>query len=161
MDIDVKKVMLKLLETQKEYVLADLEKYSEAMVAVFTADGTSYVTFPKFQGEVAKIAEYTAIVETAKSKNAILMITVNDARVRMNATAADLENYRGGDFDETNSRTCVVLTGSGPGLQSCSLELGYTISGGRVAFDPEPEFLFGIELNLLPDWPSRESHGSV
>jgi hypothetical protein len=54
MDIDVKKVMLKLLETQKEYVLADLEKYSEAMVAVFTADGKPYVEFPKFQDEAGK-----------------------------------------------------------------------------------------------------------
>jgi hypothetical protein len=161
MDIDVKKVMLKLLETQKEYVLVDLEKYSEAMVAVFTADGKPYVKFPKFEDEAGKIAEYTAIVETARSKNAILMITVNDARVRKNATAADVENYRWGDFDETNARTCVVLTASGPGLQSCSLELGYTISSGRVEFDPEPEFLYGIELNLLPDWPGHEAQGSA
>ena len=161
MDIDVKKVMLKLLETQKKYVLADLENYCEAMVAVFTADGKSYVTFPKFEGEESKMAEYTAIVETAKSKDAILLITVNHARARLNAADAGLENYRGADFEATNSRPCILLTASGPGLQSCSLELGFAINDRIVAFDPEPEFLYGIELNLLPDWPSREAHGPV
>jgi hypothetical protein len=159
MDLDVKKIMLMLLERQKEYVLADLENYSEAMVAVFTADGQSHITFPKFQSEASKIAEYTAIVETAKSKDAILMITVNHARRRLNAAGAELDDYRWGDFDETNSRTCILLTASGPGLQNCSLELGYTVNGRSVEVDPEPEFLYGIELNLLPDWPGRQPHG--
>ena len=39
MDINVKKLMLTLLERQREYVLEDLEEYGEAMVAVFTVDG--------------------------------------------------------------------------------------------------------------------------
>jgi hypothetical protein len=159
MDIDVKKVMLTLLERQKEYVLADLEKYSEAMVAVFSADGQSYIAFPKFQSEASKVAEYTAIVETAKSRDAILMITVNHARRRLNTADAELDDYRWGDFDETNSRTCILLTASGPGLQNCSLELGYAIDDRSVEFDPEPEFLCGIELNLLPDWPGGQPHG--
>jgi hypothetical protein len=42
---------------------------------------------------------------------------------------------------------------SGPGLQSCSLELGFDIKDGTVQFDPEPALLDKIELNLLPGWP--------
>jgi hypothetical protein len=152
-DIDVKKVMLALLERQKEYVLEDLEDYGEAMVAVFTADGESYVSFPTFEDEISKIAEYSAIVKTAKSKNAVLIITVNSARTKANPTDAELKNYRWGDFDATNSRRCILLTASGPGLRSCSLELGFDIRDGQVQFDREPELMDKIELNLLPDWP--------
>lgn len=61
MDIDVKKVMLTLLERQKEYVVEDREDYSEGMVAVFLVDGSSYVTFPEFEDEESKIAAYSAI----------------------------------------------------------------------------------------------------
>jgi len=153
MDIDVKKIMLTLLERQKEYVLEDLEEYGEGMVAVFTPDGKSYVSFPEFEDEASKIAEYAAIVETAKSRNAVLIITVNSARTKANPTDTELENYRWGDFDGTNSRSCILLTASGPGLQSCSLELGFDIKDGTVQFDPEPELMDKIELNLLPNWP--------
>jgi hypothetical protein len=159
MDLDVKKLMLKLLETQKGYVREDLKDYSEAMVAVFAAGGERYVAFPKFQDEFTKIDEYAAIVETAKSKGAVLMITVNGARTRLNATDAELEDYRWGDLDETNSRPCILLTASGPGLRSCSLQLGYTINNRTVEFDPEPEFLYETQLNLLPDWPHSEPQG--
>ena len=153
MDIDVKKVMLSLLERQKQYVLEDLEEYGEGMVAVFTPEGESYVSFPKFEDEASKIAEYAAIMEKAKSMNAVLIITVNSARTKANPTDTELENYRWGDFDRTNSRSCVLLTVSGPGLQSCSLELGFDIKDGTVQFDPEPALLDKIELNLLPGWP--------
>jgi len=157
MDIDVKKVMLTLLERQKEYVLEDLEQYREAMVVVFTADGQSYVSFPRFEDGISKIAEYSTIVETAKSKNAVLMITVNNARTKVNPTENELENYRWGDFDSTNSRSCILLTASGPELQSCSLELGFDIKDGKVQFDREPELVDKIELNLLPDWPETSA----
>jgi len=153
MDINVKKLMLTLLERQREYVLEDLEEYGEAMVAVFTVDGESYVSFPEFEDESSKISAYSAIVATAKSKNAVLMITVNRARTKANPTETELENYRWGDFDATNSRSCILLTASGPGLQSCSLELGFDIKDGKVHFDREPEIMNKIELNLLPDWP--------
>ncbi len=124
MDIDLKKVMLTLLERQKEYVPEDLDGYGEAMVAVFTADGNSYVTFPEFDDEESKIVEHTAIVDKAKSEDAVLIITVNNARTKTDPTNAEMENYRWGDFDSTNSRSCILLTASGPGLQSCSLITG-------------------------------------
>jgi hypothetical protein len=143
MDIDVKKVLLTLLERQKKYVLEDLEKYGEAMVAVFTADGESYVSFPEF--------------EAAKSKNAVLIVTVNGARTKANPTEGEMDVYRWGDFDQTNSRRCILLTASGPGLQSCSLEQGFEIKDEKVQFDPEPEIMNGIELNLLPNWPEEGS----
>jgi hypothetical protein len=161
MDLDVKKLMLTLLGVQKEYVLQELEDYGEAMVAVFTADGESYLSFPKFDDEVSKIAEYSTIVETAKSKNAVLIITVNNARIKADPTDAELENYRWGDFDSTNSKSCILLTASGPGVQSCSLQLGFAVRGCEVEFDLAPELTNGIELNLLPDWPIRIPQGSI
>jgi hypothetical protein len=107
MDLDVKRIMLKLLETQKEYALADLENYSEAMVAVFTADGKSYVTFPKFSGEVAKIAEYTAIVERARESGAVLLITVNAGWTKVVKAASELGDYRWGELGPHNSQRCL------------------------------------------------------
>lgn len=161
MDIDVKKVMLTLLERQKEYVVEDREDYSEGMVAVFLVDGSSYVTFPEFEDEESKIAAYSAIVQKAKEDSAVLIITVNSGRTRKDPTDAELEDYRWGDFGPSDSESCILLTASGPGLRSCSLQLGYQISERSVKFDAEPEFEFRIELNLLPDWPALEANGSV
>jgi hypothetical protein len=161
MDIDVKKVMLTLLERQKEYVLEDREDYGEGMVAVFLADDQSYVTFPEFDDEESKIAVYGAIVQKAKADGAVLIITVNSARTKKDPTDAELECYRWGEFGPSDSQSCILLTASGPGLRSCSLQLGYEIRDANVEFDLEPEFSSGIELNLLPDWPSREAHGSA
>lgn len=156
MDIDVKKVMMTLLERQKEYVLEDLEDYGEAMVTVFTADNESYIAFPKFEDEESKIAEYSAIVEAAKAKNAVLIVTVNSARTKVDPTEEEMASYRWGNFNSTNSRSCILLTASGPGLRSCSLEQGFEIKDGKVEFDREPELMNEIQLNLLPDWPSTE-----
>jgi hypothetical protein len=156
MDIDVKKVMMTLLERQKEYALEDLEDYGEAMVTVFTADNESYIAFPKFEDEESKIAEYSAIVEAAKAKNAVLIVTVNNARTKLDPTEEEMENYRWGDFDSTNSRSCILLTASGPGLPSCSLTLGFDIRDGKVDFDAEPELMERILLNLLPGWPDAK-----
>jgi hypothetical protein len=161
MDIDVKKIMLTLLERQKEYVLEDRENYGEAMVAVFLADNQSHVTFPAYEDEEGKIAAYSAIVRKAKEDGAVLIITVNSARTKKDPPEAELENYRWGDFGPSDSQSCILLTASGPSLRSCSLQLGYAIRGTNVEFDLEPEFSYGIELTLLPDWPAREAHGSA
>ena len=157
MDLDVKKLMLVLLERQKEYVLEDLESYSCAMVAVFAADGQSYLTFPKFEDEISKIEAYASIVKRAKLIHAAIIITVNAARYSASTGVEEIDDYRWGDFDETNSRPCILLTASGPDVESCSLQLGYEIAKGKVLFDQEPEMLYRIMLNLLPDWPGRES----
>jgi hypothetical protein len=161
MDIDVKKVMFTLLERQKEYVVEELADYSEGMVAVFLANNESYVTFPEFEDEHSKIAAYDALVRKAKTDGAALIITVNSARTRKNPTDAELQNYWWGEFVPSDSQSCILLTASGPGLRSCSLQLGYEIRDANVTFDLEPEFSYGIELNLLPDWPSLEAHGSA
>jgi hypothetical protein len=153
--------MLTLLEREKGYVEEDLENYGAAMVAVFTADNQSYLVFPKLEDEESKIAEYSAIVEAAKSQNAVLIITVNSARTRANPTEAELESYKWGDFDSTNSRCCILLTASGPGLRSCSLELGFGIKDGKVEFDAEPQIMNEIFLNLLPNWPEVEFHSPM
>lgn len=156
MDVDVNSIMLRLLETQKEYVLRDLEAYSRAIVTVFTADSRPYIQFPKFEDEASKIAGYTAIVNWAKANGAMLILTVNNARIGSNEMAAKIEEYCWGDYGELNSRPCILMTASGPGVESCSASLGFEIADGMVPFDPEPEFLSGVVLNLLPDWPGDD-----
>jgi hypothetical protein len=150
-DIDVKALMFTLLERQKEYVREDLAEYSCAMVAIFTADNQSYIAFPKFEDEATKIAEYGAIVERAKSENAVLIVTVNHAFSRTGTPTLDLDEYRWGDFNETNAKRCILLTASGPGLKSCSLELRYVIADGGVIFSDSD--IFESEVYMLPDWP--------
>jgi hypothetical protein len=161
MDIDVKKVMLTLLEREKRYVEEDLDDYGSAMVVVFTADNQSYLVFPKFEDEKSKIAQYSAIVEAAKSKDAVLIVTVNSARTMSNPTEAEMESYEWGHLDARNSGSCILLTASGPGVQSCSLELGFEIKNGKVEFDAKPDETNRIQLNLLPNWPGIEPHGLI
>jgi hypothetical protein len=153
-DVDVEAVMLRLLKTQKEYVCKDLEKYSEAMVAVFPADGKFYVQFPDFQDELSKTVKYAAIVERAKSERATIIITVNHAFSRMASPLTEFEEVRWGDFNKHNARRCILLTASGPGLESCSLAQPYDIVNGSVMFD-ELEWLTAVELGMLPGWPDE------
>ena len=155
MDLDIKKVMLALLERQKEYVCEDLESYSCAMVAAFRGDGTSWVHFPKFQGEQEKIAAYNFVVEEARRTDVVVIVTVNHARTGNPGAEKWIEDYRWGDYGETNSQTCILLTASGPYVASVSLTLEYKIVDGQVEFGREPEFCNGIDLNLLPGWPSE------
>lgn len=153
MDIDVDAVMLQLLETQKAYVREDLEDYSCAMTAVFKPDNTFYLRFPDYQDETSKIQAYRRIVEEAKANEAILIITVNSARTRANPSSEELDNYRWGDLDETNSESCILLTASGPFVGACSLQQVYRIHAGHVRFEAAPERTSAMVLNLLPGWP--------
>jgi hypothetical protein len=153
MDLDAKKLMLVLLERQKEYVVEDLKNYSCAMVAGFDSDGKSWLTFPKFDGFDEKRAIYGRIAADAIAKSSLLLITVNNARTRSRTADDPIDLEEPTEFDETNSRACIVLTASGPQLESCSLTLPYDIQDGQVLFDSEPEWLDRIELNLLPGWP--------
>ena len=152
MDLDAEKIMLRLAETQKAYVREDLAGYNEAMVAIFPAEGSSYVQFPTFEDWESKHAAYSAIVERAKANQAVLIITVNRARTAKATENRTLETYEWGDLKSGNSDPCILLTASGPGLQSCSLEIPFSILGAEVSFG-KPGWMFDLELNLLPDWP--------
>jgi hypothetical protein len=152
MNIEVKAVMLTFLATQKGYVLENLENYSCAMVAVFTAGNESYVQFPEFDSEADKIAACRGIVAEAKEKGATVIITVNQARQLRTEQLEHFQYEAWGTFDQSNSDPCILLTASGPGLESCSLQMRYEILDGCVTFGKE-EWQDCVELGLLPDWP--------
>lgn len=152
MDIDVRALMLRLFERQKEYVVEDREQYGEAMVTMFTEDNQSLLMYPKFDDSETKILEYAAVVEKAKRERAVLIVTVNGGRSGLPNLLKDMGDGQWVDFNETNSIPCILITASGPGLRSCSLSAEYSISGTEVVF-AEPEFSHDVEVSLLPDWP--------
>ena len=148
---DIKALMLRLLERQKEYVLEDLEVYACAMVVTVTAEET-FLEFPRFQEEAEKIAAYAAIVQKAKLNHAIAIITVNGAFTRSNMSEDELDGLWWGALNSSNAHPCILVTASGPGMRSFAFELAYDIHDGEVDFGSVLE-LERTEVGMLPDWP--------
>lgn len=146
-----------LLERQKEYVREDRGEYSCAMFVAFTSDGKSWISFPKYNDAEEKRQAYADLIARAKNTGAVLVITVNHARTRSVPNGASSECAVPEVFDETNSQPCILLTASGPNVAACSLTLKYEVVDGEVVFDPEPELLPSVEVNLLEDWPGSSS----
>lgn len=147
--------MVRLLETQKTYVREDLQNFTCAMVVVFTADGASELMFPKFQDEASKISAYAGVVEHAKARSAVMIVTVNDALTSKGQGPTDFVDYRWSDLNPTNAERCILLTASGPGLQNASLKCVFTVSNEDVTFHLA-EFQTGdLEIGLLPGWPKQ------
>jgi hypothetical protein len=153
MDFDLENLMLKLLERQKEYVREDRQDYSTAMVVLFTVSGESFLMFPRFEDERSKMAEYSAIVERATECGATLIVTVNAAWMSSDESIV-WEHYHWGDLDATNSHRIVLLTAAGHGVRPCVLTQKFAFSGDEVEFE-EPRWEYGMEINLLSDWPER------
>lgn len=88
----------------------------------------------------------------AKEHKATVIITINNAWTLQRRFLDDLEAYQWGDFDETNSDPCILVTVTGPGAESYSLELPYKLHGEQVAFG-EVATLQRSVVTLLPEWP--------
>ena len=152
--IDLKALMLQLLEREKGYVVEDLEEYGCAMVVTVTPDDI-FLEFPKFENDEEKDAAYGEIVSKAKSNGATAIVTVNSAFTQAVDHPDDLDGYWSGKLNAENAQRCILLTASGPGMKSFGVEFTYEIVDGKVLFDPLEDF-HEVEVGMLPDWPGGD-----
>jgi hypothetical protein len=150
MDIDLRPMIDRLVEREKEYIREDREEYGCAMALIVAPDGV-HLDFPEFEDEESKQMAYQRLVSLAREKNATIIVTLNNAWTRSARDGEDLDDIGAGELNATNAEPCLVLTISGPGIQSQSLEMGYTIRGDEIRFSPlEP--MDSCIVNLLPGW---------
>jgi len=152
--IDLKALMLRLLETEKGYVAEDLDEYGCAMVVTVTPNDT-FLQFPKVENDDEKDAAYAEIVSKARSDGATVIVTVNSAFTQAVDNPDELDGYWPGKLNASNARRCLLLTASGPGMKSFGVEAEYEIVGDDVLFEPLEDF-HEMEVEMLPNWPGGD-----
>ena len=152
MDIDLTPMIERLIEREKEYIREDREEYGCAMAVVVAPDGL-HLDFPKFEDEESKQAAYEHLVEFARAKNATVIVTLNNAWGRAAKYPGELDDIGPGELNSTNAKAHLLLTISGPGMNSQALEMEYEINGDEVRFGPLT-IMESATVSLLPGWSS-------
>lgn len=150
MDVDLEPVIHRLLEREKEYIRKDREDYGCAMAVVVSPDGV-HLDFPKFEDEDSKRAAYEHLVRFAREKNATAIVTLNNAWTKAASYPGELDDVQSGELNSSNASPCLLVTISGPGIESRALEMAYELSDTEVRFG-NLEQLESVEVNLLPGW---------
>jgi hypothetical protein len=148
---EIKRLALELFEIEKKYLLADKQEYSCAIVVVVTPKRRYYEEVA-FDSVAQKDAVYGAIVERAKTENAIAIITINTARWKDVADESELDSYCWGQLAAEDRHRCLSLTLSGPGIESLSLGLQFSVKNGELVLGKQTDFEPTI-VNSLPNWP--------
>ena len=148
---DLKQVALKLFEIEKDVLLKEKHEYSCAVIIVVTPEGRYYEE-AEFDDETEMDTVYGAIVERARGKNAIAIITINSGREKNVKDEKELDSYRWGQLAEEDQPHCLFLTISGPGIKPLSITLPFSLKNGEVVLGKQTDFEAAI-LNILPNWP--------
>jgi hypothetical protein len=153
MDVDLNAIIERLMAREKEYISEDRHEYGCAMAAVITPDGI-HLDFPRFEDDTSKNDAYQHLVTFAKEHNAQAIITLNNARTRVFKEPVDSDTALSEEMDSSNSKTCLLVTVTGPKLRSYVVQIGYEFAGDNVIFS-EPEVSDRLEVNFLPDWSEK------
>jgi hypothetical protein len=147
-DIDVKDFALQLLESAKENLQRDGDLVSVAFV--ITPDQLQCYSI-KFGDQEGKAAVYHDLVKAAQSASASALITLNDAYWRNRADAQYLEGYYPGKLAADGANECIMVTVSGPLLETWCIELPYQRSEEGIKFGTYTESL-GDQIGFLEGW---------
>jgi len=145
--LDVKKFALRVLEDAKEDLVRD--KYLLPRGIIVREDET-LDSLLHFEGTEEKQRVYRELVKKAREHNALAIITVNDAYWGGDEDR-DLEGYYPGKLAAKGSPECVLLTISGPTIESWSVRVPYKQLDGEISFGPAVESS-GDQLNFLEGW---------
>lgn len=153
--VDLKEYAFKVLEIARENLARD--GMLEPAAFLVTADDLIVVD-AGFSNEQEKQAVYGGIVELAREKNAIALLTLNDARYEPD-DAPQRETIRPGQLEEEGAPECILLSLSGPGIENWMLLQPYERRESGIVFG-ELQEMSGGQVNLLPGWatgPGRPS----
>lgn len=98
---------------------------------------------------------YAELVELAREKSALAILTVNDVYLDDDSSVVTLEGPGWGKLSES-AREAVMITLSGSGFESWSLIGPYFRRNEQLIFQPvEEKRNPGAEVELLGDWTGR------
>lgn len=153
MDVDLRTLMEVALEREKTYIREDREDYGCA--AVFTVTPTGVLaTFPDFEDEESKQNAYVEIVSTAKANDATAILTVNNAWTKSAEHDGELDDIGPGELGAHNASPCLLVTVSGPGMQSRAFHMPFQLEPDGVNFG-ELQEMKHAEVDLLPGWSDK------
>jgi hypothetical protein len=151
-DFDVKDFALNLVEGAKENLQRDGDLVSAAFV--ITPDELQCYSIV-FRDHDEKTAAYDELVKAAQAAHADALITCNDAYWKDNADRKYMEGYYPGKLAMEGAKECIMLTVSGPMIETWCVEVPYRRLKEGIEFGPHAESL-GEELGFLANWGSAK-----
>jgi hypothetical protein len=124
-------------------------------VAVVITPSENLILDIEFESDEEREETYAEMMDLAKDKNALAIVTVNDVYLDDSGEPVRLHGEGWGDLAES-AREALVITVSGSGFATWSLVCGYVRRGEQVVFQPSREALNpGGEVDLLGDWTGK------
>jgi hypothetical protein len=130
-DFDLKEFALGVLEIAKE----NLQRDGELIPAAFAITASHIHCYSvSFADHDEKSGVYANLVAAAKNDGAAALITCNDALWSNNAGPEYVEGYYPGKLVVDGANECIMLTVSGPGIQTWSAQIPYQRMDGGIEF---------------------------
>ena len=149
---DLKALAYELLHEAQQ----SLQEQDElAPTAVVITPDQNLIFDIEYANEEEREEVYTEMVEVARDKNALAILTVNDVYLENSGTRAQLEGAEWGELAESPSEAITVMV-SGSGFDTWTLVSPYVHRGEQIIFHPAQEKRDpGAEMELLGDWTGR------
>lgn len=147
-DFQLKEFALNLLEIARENLARDHQLVPVSFVV--TPDQLQCYSVV-FVGHEDKPAAYAELVQAAKEANAAVLITCNDAYRKNTAGTGYVEGYYPGKLAAEGAQECIMLTVSGPAMETWCVELPYQRKVEAIEFGEASES-FGDEVGFLQGW---------
>jgi len=150
MSLDLREFAGQILEMAKE----NLRNDGCLLPVAFLVTPEQVLATPiVFQNQEEKEGAYRQLVETARARQALAIVTLNDAHYRPDPSGETRAVYYPGKLAAEGAAECILLTISGPGIASWEVRIPYQRGTEGIAFR-EAEESSSIQLNLLGDWAS-------
>ena len=147
-DFQVKEFALNLLGIAQENLARDHQLVPVSFMVTSDQLQCYSVTFADHD---EKPAAYAELVQVAKDANAVVLITCNDAYRKNQAGPEYLEGYYPGRLAAEGAPECIMLTVSGPAMETWCVELPYKRTAEGIEFGEATESL-GDEIGFLQGW---------
>jgi hypothetical protein len=150
--LDLKEFALGVLEIAKE----NLQRDGNLIPTAFAITPSHIHCYSvSFSNHEEKPGVYADLIEAAKNENAIALITCNDALWSNNAEPEYVEGYYPGKLAVDGANECIMLTVSGPAIETWALEIPYERIGNTINFGDACEEADG-EVGFLDGWASEQ-----
>ena len=152
-DFNLKDFALGVLEIAKE----NLQRDGHLIPTAFAITASHIHCYSvSFASHDEKPGVYADLIATAKNEGATALITCNDALWSNNAGPEYVEGYYPGKLAVDGAKECIMVTMSGPAIQTWSVDIPYQRIDGGIKFGDAVEQVDG-EVGFLEGW-ALEKH---
>jgi phage pi2 protein 07 len=124
-------------------------------VAVVITASENLIFEIEYENEEEREEVYAEMMDVARDKNAVAIITVNDVYLDESGSPARLEGEGWGSLSES-AHEAIMVTVSGGGFETWSVVSPYFSRGEHLVFQPARESPNpGGEIDLLGDWTGK------